>query len=196
MTEIDTQAAPAPLQVRVKKLTWWEWQGEIYGRAPYMMNYRVKPDGDQWSLDTIGTFDTLDAAKAAAQADYERRILSALDLSTPPQIAALEAEIDASPLVAHLQMIAEDPMWADHVEMRKDFVVRLAGHIRRLEGRTERAEAEVARLTEALEPFARLAEYYPSSESDDLPAESIVPNIRDLRRALAALKESTNDNAG
>ncbi|RWL14849.1 MAG: hypothetical protein EOR57_31380 [Mesorhizobium sp.] len=47
------------------------------GRDLFVLRFRDK--------DTLGEFDTLEAAKAAAQADYEARILSAL---TPPNARA------------------------------------------------------------------------------------------------------------
>lgn len=110
MTETSTQAAPAPLQVRVKELIWREWQGAFYGSAPYMMGYSIRRDDGRWTLDgTVGYFDSLDAAKAKAQADYDQRILSALDLSTPTQIAALEAAPVAFVSAGQFAALPADP---------------------------------------------------------------------------------------
>jgi len=55
--------------------------GLIGGRV--MVFLRLVRKGDAEDID-IGSFDTFEAAKAAAQADFERRILSSLDLSPKP----------------------------------------------------------------------------------------------------------------
>jgi len=69
---------------KVKPLDWHEWRGEVLGRAPYMIGYRIVPGEFTARLEGIGDFLSVDDAKAAAQADYDRRILSALDLPAAP----------------------------------------------------------------------------------------------------------------
>lgn len=82
-----------PAGVRVKGLDWTrrqrrldEWKahtsvgmyevGEVHGRWSAVLRY---VDSDCQAEDVVvGRFDSPDEAKAAAQADYERRILSAL----------------------------------------------------------------------------------------------------------------------
>lgn len=75
--------------VEVKPLEWREsgdWTAVLLADL-----YRIEDQGRNWPTDRywldfnehrLGKFDTLDEAKAAAQADYEKRILSAL--TTPP----------------------------------------------------------------------------------------------------------------
>jgi hypothetical protein len=53
------------------------------------------------------------------------------------------------------------------------------------------ANAEIARLREALEPFAALADRYDPPEGDDTHAawdQTALPTLGDFRRARAALK--------
>lgn len=54
-------------------IQWWKGEGR-YEVALSYPGYQTGYDGQRWH-------DTLDAAKAAAQADYETRILAALELS-------------------------------------------------------------------------------------------------------------------
>jgi hypothetical protein len=96
--------AAAPLAATpmpgVKVLEWGryhigkEWHGNVVHGTGY--NYLVKDDGRwcsgpnrTWVLDQIGN---VEAAKAAAQADYEARVLSAL--TTPPAREISEAEVE------------------------------------------------------------------------------------------------------
>lgn len=70
MSTIDTQAAPAPLQVRVK-----EAEEDILKMAWTMASCSMPSDRQHYAH------------------ELRRAVKAALDLSTPPQIAALEAEI-------------------------------------------------------------------------------------------------------
>ncbi|MBB4066798.1 hypothetical protein [Gellertiella hungarica] len=90
--------AAAPVGVTVKPLVWEEAGARLRARAgdrEYLLN--ITADGKSWAGGTRPyapevnltwssikdcAFVTLDAAKSAAQADFERRILSAL--TTPP----------------------------------------------------------------------------------------------------------------
>lgn len=95
------RALPA-VTVGVKPLV-WEDMGENFAKAaaPLFGNIRCERYGEggftiSWSVPgfagqfTLGSFPTLEAAKAAAQADYEARILAALDAPPidPAQIRA------------------------------------------------------------------------------------------------------------
>ena len=75
----------------VKPLVWTEYETDGWadradaeaGSFGVFYNIDIQPDGyrvvfDREAVGAIGTFDTADEAKAAAQADYERRILAAL----------------------------------------------------------------------------------------------------------------------
>lgn len=48
-------------------------------------------------------------------------------------------------LEAYLRMVAEDPMWADHVEMRKSTVVNIADALSTLERERDEARANASR---------------------------------------------------
>jgi len=80
----------------VKPLVWWEWAGVPHNhyvphRSGYIAEtsvciYRIFPFDEGWAwwwnADTRnGYLESEAAAMAAAQADYERRILSAIELS-------------------------------------------------------------------------------------------------------------------
>lgn len=91
----DVSAAPHLAAVQVKKLELNEYEDEqgnpdrwdaeassfgvFYSIEIYHDGFRVVFDHE--AVGAIGVFDTLEAAKAAAQADYEARILSALEPS-------------------------------------------------------------------------------------------------------------------
>lgn len=87
-------------QVRVKPLVWEDFDGMgAKASAFYNANYLITMwrgrgqfevalsyPGHQTGYDGERFHDTLEAAKAAAQADYEARILSALDLTPAPAV--------------------------------------------------------------------------------------------------------------
>lgn len=82
-------APPSPAVI-VKALEWkqfpnqhgvqWRAQG-IFGWLHYISDRDDDGHHVGWFHSVLGTFATLEAAKAAAQADYEARILSALNTS-------------------------------------------------------------------------------------------------------------------
>lgn len=81
--EVQAARAEASAAVKVKALEWRHFDnGNGYVNTPAGLSYAIYANGD-WCLrngpmlETVG--GTLDSAKAAAQADYERRIRSALD---------------------------------------------------------------------------------------------------------------------
>lgn len=96
---IPLYAAPQPAAVKVKPLEWVEITSPREDGAPEATSdveactmigeYSVCFDEDEavsdtpwccWSpVECIGHFDNFEAAKAAAQSDYEKRILSALE---------------------------------------------------------------------------------------------------------------------
>ena len=91
-----------PVQVAVKKLEWrWAdgvWYkahaefGGIYRIAEYpgtLEPFKLDTQG-WWEGLTCGHYKTLEDAKAAAQADYERRILAAIEAAPP--LSKLKAE--------------------------------------------------------------------------------------------------------
>lgn len=65
----------------------------------------------------VGTFDTLEAAKSAAQADYTARIMSALDVAEVKETPAPSQHVAGIRTVAELQMTA----FADAAPQRDEF---------------------------------------------------------------------------
>lgn len=87
---LSRASIPGGVGVKVKKLKWQTLTPgfSLQRSACPLGDYRVWEDADgawEWALNdekhSDGCEETPDAAKSAAQADYERRILSALDLS-------------------------------------------------------------------------------------------------------------------
>ena len=128
------------------------------GRNLFVLRFRDK--------DTLGEFSTLDAAKAAAQQDYEQRILSALVLAPHP-VAPTEGEIAElierlhSPVFGTptaLQAAAAIEMWKARAErladMHRDMCV-VAGEAT---ARAETAEASAADLHRKLEEAMKALE--------------------------------------
>jgi len=76
---------PEGAGVRVKPLDWiWVHTngGEVLDAVGFNVVYRIIPRAGTFSLcgsEVDGNYPTLDAAKAAAQADYEARIMAALE---------------------------------------------------------------------------------------------------------------------
>lgn len=102
---VDRLSAKAG-QVRVKPLEWtaryakYDGGKEHYGTGIFGHWYCVKREkGGVWSIMChigghvchLPPSKTLEAAKAAAQADYEARILAALDLTPPPAVTVQKA---------------------------------------------------------------------------------------------------------
>lgn len=82
---------PSAEELKIAELVWIvpdtaDSNGNAYWRAatPFEWGYRIFTTGDRYVLRLAFTdghpveYDTLEAAKAAAQADYERRVLSAI----------------------------------------------------------------------------------------------------------------------
>lgn len=80
------RALPATPAVRVKPLVWVVDGDYVTSDHAFGFYEVVEVDGHILSRDgvDVGMFSTLEAAKAAAQADYEARILAALDTPTDP----------------------------------------------------------------------------------------------------------------
>jgi hypothetical protein len=80
----------AAVKGRVKPLVWEDIGDCFWARDPYGDKYEVEQSGDYWivmhlRLYTRVGFKSADEAKAAAQADYETRILAALHVSETPE---------------------------------------------------------------------------------------------------------------
>lgn len=79
--------------------------GKVGGRVLVML--RLIKKGDAEDID-VGSFDTFDGAKAAAQADYESRILSALEPSgIPGELPALSASAEQVGFAAEAQFLID-----------------------------------------------------------------------------------------
>jgi len=82
-------AALPAVTVGVRPLVWRDdgTNGHETDHAFGFYEVYPSPEGDMLSRDGVdsGVFPTLEAAKAAAQADYEARILAALDLRPAPR---------------------------------------------------------------------------------------------------------------
>jgi hypothetical protein len=97
LTDIAALPAAKPV-VKVKPLVWEHLRNSYRAPAPLFGHIRVESySTDYWTVhwsvpgytDLLiqGSFDTPEAAKAAAQADYEARILAALDVQPAPDVA-------------------------------------------------------------------------------------------------------------
>jgi hypothetical protein len=93
---LAAQPVAAQEGVKVKPLEWDEtasgWEAEA---GMFCRSYLIEKQYDGYRMDYNWTeqlrqIDTLDAAKAAAQADYEKRILSALE--APPDASAIRRQ--------------------------------------------------------------------------------------------------------
>lgn len=98
-------AAPYMSGVKVKQLEWVETEfymsadTEIGGYYAYLLDEHLDQSWRCIDLDgdPIGQFKDIESAKAAAQADYEKRILNALELTSERE-QALEETINVKGL--------------------------------------------------------------------------------------------------
>lgn len=67
-------------EVKVKPLVWVQCEGDLWSSEGAYLYFIDKVKRGFSVNGVLGVQDTLEEAKAAAQADYEARILSALDL--------------------------------------------------------------------------------------------------------------------
>lgn len=99
--DILSRRTPASGAGVVKALEWVSstysstWCGARSSIGDYQVDYYEDSDGTGWTaffgdVVVIGHYATVDEAKAAAQADYEARILSALSSPPPDRDAVLE----------------------------------------------------------------------------------------------------------
>lgn len=173
---------PALAAVGVKPL---EWQNQ-YGASSIGLYEIVPSDGRHYLRLNRETFDksfgTWDEAKAACQADFERRVLSALTTPPPsPDVAALQAENER--LANERDEAVDDAKFAERIAAKREVDAN------------ETTEALVAQMREALEPFADEAKQL-ASGIDDEECYSIprYPQlgytdfmVSDIRRAAAVL---------
>lgn len=106
------RAEPAPSGCRVRPLKWRDrWRAGVDWcevADGVELEWKVNGDGDKWEVwrgdDYIGKFPTLDAAKAAAQADFGARVRACLEPAPDPvreaavvMIEAMDATLFPSP---------------------------------------------------------------------------------------------------
>jgi hypothetical protein len=78
--------------IRVKPLEWNPFEAE----TPFGYRYSIYEEGGMdrqcWAVNLVdGRFDSIQEARAAAQADFESRIMSALDHCEPPPTSQINA---------------------------------------------------------------------------------------------------------
>ena len=120
--------------VAVKPLEWQKGPFDYIGRAGTEFEYVVRNlewpgDGEKWGMGRRGFgwqsgYPTLDLAKAAAQADYETRIRSALSSTAVAASPAPDAGDKVQSLIKQLDGLCRDietgqPLYDDaHVDLR------------------------------------------------------------------------------
>lgn len=165
-------AVSASPDTRVKPLAWEKyWVGsrdEYKGwRATNAIggHYTIWMDSDSWTEGTCeqGKYANLDEAKAAKQANYNARILSALVASPSPPVSEEMVDIALATLNEHRRG-TRGPIPKQAVE--KALV------------------AAIAQAEKALKPFAALAE----GEPDTVMLRTDHPNVKRAARAVTALQ--------
>jgi len=91
--------------VRVKPLVWEKDASNSWVAGPYSIHHRWPHNDGPFIVSAyfanigaahLGSFSTLEAAKAAAQADYEARILAALEVVPLAAYPAVKALVEAA----------------------------------------------------------------------------------------------------
>ena len=108
------QTSIPAVQPTVKPLVWRDdgTNGHETDHAFGFYEVYPSPEGDMLSRDGVdsGVFPTLEAAKAAAQADYEARILSVLDIQPTVSPELLATTNDVAALVKAAEKV-RDSYW-------------------------------------------------------------------------------------
>lgn len=125
----DIRALPA-VQVTVKPLEWHNFDAWTHWAEGVCGTYHVEERNGYWQVELRGgglvhgvtqTDDTtpadLDAAKAAAQADYEARIRSALTIAPAPDTEKVAALVDAADAIlnAYSAIFRVGNPWGDNL---------------------------------------------------------------------------------
>ena len=172
-------AAVQPAQVRVKPLVWHEgdepdeWKSGPYDVWCELGKFQVY----HWSIVKGAPHETAEAAKAEAQADYEARILAALEPQPDPrdeQRRALEKVIRNQRVQIKRLAATAEAHWRFVNRVREE---RLA----------DPRDEVIARLVEALELFSKM-EFFVESSDDTDPCIISAGTVRRCRTALAAAK--------
>jgi hypothetical protein len=108
--DFEGRAAKAQAWKRANYLiTWWKSRGQFEVVASY--------PGYQGEAIGAGFYPTIEAAKAAAQADYAARILAALDVQPAPVDPKVAALVDAAKgvkaIIEGIQGAMEHGTWRD-----------------------------------------------------------------------------------
>lgn len=118
---IDVIDAIPAVQVGVKPMEWLEIRHGQYFEARVigiLYSVRLGTDGiSRWQAGHTGTWreaPTIEAAKAAAQADYDARIRSALTVQPSPDVAALVEAADKL-LDAYSAIFGVGNPWGDEL---------------------------------------------------------------------------------
>lgn len=174
-------AAVQPAQVRVKPLVWTTRSGAPTAFGNYIVTCEDHDDVTVWfvlfggkALARCGEHRTEYAAKAAAQADYETRILAALEPQPDPrdeQRRALEKVIRNQRVQIKRLAATAEAHWRFVNRVREE---RLA------DPRNE----VIARLVEAAKPFAQVRIKDGVSQAGDIGRT----DVTNIRAALAAAK--------
>lgn len=203
-------AAVQPAQVRVKPLVWKQEATNAWVAAHYAIHQYWPHNNGLYSgsgyLGGIGAMGlgkhpTLDAAKAAAQSDYESRILAALEPQPDPRVMGYEQAYQYALTLADALMAKHYPDNKDWQPLgdltglltqidnmaagkmpdpRDEVIARLVKAVHNCVGMLDQLVAESGRLVEwgAEDPF-RMGEWF---EPEDLA------QIESARAALAAAK--------
>lgn len=184
------------MQVAVKPLEWVEetdgsgWYALFMG---YQFAIRKTSRGFRyWCFDaSYATFyPTLEAAKAAAQADYEARIRSALTVQPSPDVVEIDLR---AVMMEEIEDAASQSPWVPPEYTMNEVVSDCCAFLR--EPRSQ--SPDVAALVEALQPFASCADEldYDTKETgreypDDEWAKFrlLVSDYRRARATLARVK--------
>jgi hypothetical protein len=139
-----TALRPSPSsdeRVKVKALVWERLSSKIWDASAVGGLYRIRYENETWTAFKYGgTFradrGTEQEAKAAAQLDYETRILSALDLPGDERVDLRDSVIeDHETLIRDLTEYASFPILSKGTRARlaRDAMLRAAAALRALQ---------------------------------------------------------------
>lgn len=192
----------------VKPLEWRDGRAECQF-GDYSIDYDHDDDMSDtpwccWSpVDSLGHFATAETAVAAAQADYEQRILSALASVPAPSGAEPVAQLGGAPDDLHnLMKVVFADMTVERLnEVCKEVLARRNPALTRLEDRLTASEAEATSLRRKLEETerqrdeARAHHEYFAIQWDEqrIRAETAERKLEEHRKALEALADDLTE---
>lgn len=160
---VRADLAAVPAQVRVKPLVWDEgdepdeWRSGPYDVWCELGNFQVY----HWSIVKGDPHETAEAAKAAAQADYDARIFAAIE---PQPDQAIEIDIRAA-MMEEIEKAAAESPWVPKEYYMNEVISDCCAFLR--EDRSPQPDPRDAQIAALVEALTKLRDLMCEAIEDD-----------------------------